>query len=133
MKDTTYRLIYAGLGLALVAVAAAAVAFTPSGTEAQLPDPIDRVFPLPNDSVVRQTVVEVDMRVGYEIVLFVDDFRISPNELAIQTGTNLHTWQPAPGRFLETWNAGPHTIRVEWDRTSGLPDPGSYTWTFRVR
>ena len=133
MKDTTYRLVYAGLGLALVAVVALALAFNPNGTETQLPDPVERVFPLPNDSVVRQTVVEIDMQVGYEIVLFVDGFRVSPAEIAIQAGTNLHAWQPAPGRFLETWDPGPHEIRVEWDRTTGLPDPGSYTWTFRVR
>ena len=133
MKDTTYRLVYAGLGLALVAVIALAVAFSPSGTSPQLPEPVDRVFPLPNDSVVRQTVIEIDMAVGYEIVLFVDGFRVSPVEVSIQTGTNLHTWQPGPGRFLETWEPGPHEIRVEWDRSAGLPDPGSYTWTFRVQ
>ena len=133
MKDTTYRLVYAGLGLALVAVVALALAFNPSGTETPLPDPVERVFPLANDSVVRQTVIEIDMKVGYEIVLFVDGFRVSPAEIAIQQGTNLHSWQPAPGRFLETWDPGPHEIRVEWDRTTGLPDAGSYTWTFRVR
>jgi hypothetical protein len=83
--------------------------------------------------VVRQTIIEIDMAVGYEVVLFVDGFRISPAELAVQTGTNLHTWQPAPGRFLETWEPGPHEIRIEWDRSAGLPDPGSYTWTFRVQ
>lgn len=133
MKDTTYRLVYAGLGLALLAVVALAVALNPSGTESQLPDPVERIFPLPNDSVVRQTVIEIDMEVGYEIVLFVDDIRISPIEIDIQTGTNLHRWQPAPGRFLEDWAPGPHEIRIEWNRTAGLPDPGSYSWTFRVR
>ena len=133
MKDTTYRLVYPGLGLAPLAVVALAIAFNPTGTESQLPDPVERVFPLPNDSVVRQTVIEIDMEVGYEIVLFVDDIRISPIEIDIQTGTNLHRWQPAPGRFLEDWAPGPHDIRIEWNRTTGLPDPGSYSWTFRVR
>ena len=133
MKDTTYRLVYAGLGLALVAVVALTVVFNPSGTESPLPEPVERVFPLPNDSVVRQTAVEIDMAVGYDIVLYVDGFRVSPAEIAIQAGTNLHSWQPAPGRFLERWEPGPHEIRVEWDRTTGLPDPGSHTWTFRVR
>ena len=131
MKDTTYRLVYAGLGLALVAVVA--LAFSPSGTEVRLPEAVERVFPLPNDSVVRQTVVEVDLQVGYELELIVDGFRVSPAEIAIQTGTNLHSWQPAPGRFLESWEPGVHEVRVEWDRATGLPDPGSYTWTFRVR
>ncbi len=133
MKETTYRLVYAGLGLALVAVIGLAIAFNPSGAEPRLPDPVERVFPPPNDSVIRQTVLEIDLVVGYELVLFVDGFRISPAEIRVQAGTNRYSWQPAPGRFLEAWEPGSHEIRIEWDRVSGLPDPGSYSWTFRVQ
>ncbi|MBT8203131.1 MAG: hypothetical protein HKN74_10835 [Acidimicrobiia bacterium] len=133
MNSTTYRLIYAALGLALIAVAGFAIALNPSGNEAELPDPVERVFPRPNDSVVRQTVIEVDLQVGYELTLFVDGIRIAPGEIDIQAGTNLHVWQPAPGRFLEDWAPGPHEIRIEWQRTTGLPDPGSFSWTFRVQ
>lgn len=133
MKDTTYRLLYATLGLALVAVVAVALLFAPSGSEANLPDPVERIFPLPNDAVIRQTTLEVDMEVGYQIVLFVDDIRISPAEIGVQTGTNLYTWRPGPGRFLETWEPGAHTIRIEWEQVTSLPDPGSYTWSFRVQ
>jgi len=133
MNDTTYRRIYLGLGLALAAVIGLAIAFSPSGTETPLPEPIERIFPLPNDSVIRQASLEIDMQVGYDIVLFVDGFRISPVEIGVQTGTNRYVWQPAPGRFLETWAPGTHEITVEWDRTAGLPDPGSYSWSFRVQ
>ncbi|NNC92919.1 MAG: hypothetical protein HKN80_10550 [Acidimicrobiia bacterium] len=133
MKETSYRRVYLGLGFALVAVIATAIAWSPSGTPAVLPSPVERVFPLPNDSVIRQTVIEVDLEVGYDLVLFVDGFRISPAEISIQTGTNRFSWQPAPGRFLEAWEPGRHQIRIEWARTSGLPDSGSYSWTFRVQ
>ena len=133
MKDTTYRFVYAGLGIALVAVVGLTLALSPSGTESPLPDPVERIFPLPNDSVIRQAALEIDMQVGYEIVLYVDGFRISPVEIGIQPGTNRHVWEPAPGRFLETWEPGIHEITIEWDRTSGLPDPGSYSWSFRVQ
>ncbi|NNJ47665.1 MAG: hypothetical protein HKP18_07530 [Acidimicrobiia bacterium] len=133
MKDTTYRFVYAALGIALVAVIGLAVAFSPSGTETPLPEPVERIFPLPNDSVIRQTALEIDMQVGYEIVLFVDGFRISPVEIGVQTGTNRYVWEPAPGRFLETWEPGTHEITIEWDRISGIPDPGSYSWSFRVQ
>jgi hypothetical protein len=133
MKDTTYRLVYAGLGLALAAVIGLAVVFSPNGTGSPLPDAVERIFPLPNDAVIRQTSLEIDMQVGYEIVLFVDGFRISPIEIGVQTGTNRYQWQPAPGRFLESWAPGPHEIRIEWERVTGLPDPGSYSWTFRVQ
>jgi hypothetical protein len=133
MKDTTYRRVYIGLGLALVAVVATAMALNPSGTPVELPEPLERVFPLPNDSVIRQTVIEIDLQVGYDLALFVDGFRVPPVEIEIQAGTNLHSWQPAPGRFLEAWEPGTHEVRVEWERTSGLPDPGSYSWAFRVQ
>ena len=133
MEDTTYRRIYIGLGLALAAVVGLAVAFSPSGTETPLPDPVERIFPLPNDSVIRQAALEIDMQVGYDIVLFVDGFRISPVEIGVQPGTNRYVWEPAPGRYLETWEPGTHEITIEWERTTGLPDPGSYSWSFRVQ
>ncbi len=133
MKDTNYRLIYTALALALVAVVGFAVALSPSGTPSPLPEQVEGLFPRPNDSVIRQASLEIDMQVGYEIVLFVDDIRISESEVRVQTGTNRHVWEPAPGRFLETWTPGTHTVRIEWDRAIGLPDPGSYSWTFRVR
>lgn len=133
MKDSTYRRIYLGLGLALAAVIGLAIVLSPSGTPAELPGPVERVFPLPNDSVIRQTVIEVDMEIGYDLALVVDGFRISPAEIGVQTGTNRFSWQPAPGRFLEAWEPGIHEIRIEWERTSGLPDSGSYSWTFRVQ
>jgi len=133
MKASTYRLLYAGLGLVLLAVAVIAVAFSPSGEEVTLPAPIERLFPQPNDSVIRQTSVEVDLAPGYDVVLFVDGFRIAPPELTVQTGTGVATWRPAPGRFIERWDTGVHELRIEWQRSQGLPDPGSFSWTFRVQ
>ena len=61
MRDSTYRLVYAGLGLVLVAVVALTVAFGPSGDETGLPEPIERVFPLPNGAVIRQAVVDTEL------------------------------------------------------------------------
>ena len=132
MKASTYRSLYAGLGLVLVAVVILTLWLNPSGEGAPLPAAIERLFPLPNDSVIRQTSVEVDMAPGYDVVLFVDGFRIAPPELTIQTGTGLATWRPGPGRFIEQWETGLHELRVEWQRAQGLPEPGAYTWTFRV-
>ena len=133
MSDQTYRLIYAGLGLTLVAVIALAFGFSPSGEETPLPDPVERVFPLPNDSVIRQAALEIDMEVGYEIAIFVDGVEVPSIEYTVQTGTNLYTWQPRPGRSMARWTPGLHEVRIEWDRPAGIPDPGSYAWTFRVQ
>ncbi len=133
MKASTYRLLYAGLGLILLALIVLTIAFSPSGEEVVLPDAVERVFPRPNDAVIRQTAVEVDMAPGYEVVLFVDGFRIVPPELTVQTGTGVATWRPGPGRFIERWEPGVHELRIEWQRTQGLPEPGSFSWTFRVQ
>lgn len=133
MRDSTYRLIYLGLGLGLVAVVGFTLAFSPSGDVTSLPDQVESLFPAPNDSVIRQTAIEVDMEAGYEITLFVDGIRIAESELTRQVGTAFYTWRPAPGRFIEEWEPGEHEVRIEWERPTGLPDPGSFTWTFRVQ
>jgi hypothetical protein len=133
VSDSTYRLIYAGLGLGLLAVVALAVAFAPSGDAVDLPGPIERIFPQPNDSVIRQTAIEVDVEPGYGLVLFVDGIRISETEVQEQVGTGLFSWRPQPGAFIESWEPGLHQVRIEWARRTGLPDPGTFTWTFRVQ
>ncbi|MCB2222639.1 MAG: hypothetical protein KQH83_00580 [Actinobacteria bacterium] len=129
-----HRLAYLWLTAALVAVVAAAVLLSPSGDPAGPPAPLEEVFPAPGDQVVRQTVVEVDLPVGYEIALFVDGRRVPPDEIGATPSTGVFVWQPAPGGSMEVWAAGEHTVRVEWDRTEGgRPDPGEYEWSFRVR
>ena len=133
MNDSTYRLVYAGLGLGLVAVIALAVAFAPSGEAVDLPDQVERIFPQPNDSVIRQTAIEVDMQPGYAVVLFVDGIRIPESNLIEQVGTGLFSWRPEPGELIESWEPGEHEVRIEWERRTGLPDPGTFSWNFRVR
>jgi len=133
MNDTKYRFILVLLSLGLAAVIGLAIGFSPSGTESPLPEPLERIFPRANDSVPRGTAVEVDLKVGYQIDLYVDGEPIPRDEYAIQTGTNLVTWAPGPGRTIERWAPGVHELRIDWDRELGIPDPGSYTWTIRVQ
>ena len=133
MDRTGYRLVYAGLGLALVALVAVVVAIFPTGDEATLPDPLEGVFPSPGDIVVRQTAVEVDLPVGYSLDLEVDGIRIPPVLIGFTEPTGQYVWQPAPGTLIEQWEGGEHTVRIVWDRTFGRPDPGEFEWSFTVR
>ena len=129
-----YRLVYTGLGLLLVAILAVAFAFYPEGEHSPLPDPLEAVFPNPGDAVVRQTVIQVDMPVGYGLDLIVDGVRIPDQEVGFTQATGVFTWQPTPGGTMEIWTAGRHTVRIDWDRLAGgRPDPGTFTWSFTVQ
>ncbi len=128
-----HRLVYTGLTLALAALVAAVVWLMPAGEESGLPEPLESVFPEPGDAVVRQTVVEVDLPVGYVIELWVDGDPVPPFEIGVTESTGRWVWQPGPGRSVEQWSAGGHTVRITWDRPLGRPDPGEFEWSFRIQ
>ncbi len=129
-----YRLVYAGLGLLLVATIALGFALLPSGEPTDLPGPIEEVFPKPGDSVIRQTDVEVDLEIGYELELWVDGFRVPDSEVVFVDATGVARWAPSPnGLYLTEWTPGSHTIRVVWNRVSGPTDVGEFQWEFRVQ
>ncbi len=126
-----YRLVYAGLGLALVAVVALGLAFGSAGGEPDpLPAPLEDLSPRPGDSVQRLHPIEVKMRPGYDLVLSIDGIRIPEAELVTVEATGVHAWQPGPGRLFEQWTRGEHTVRITWNTSAGLSDAGDYTWTF---
>lgn len=133
MDARTYRRIMIGSAAALVALVAAIWVINPLGDDAALPAPLEDVFPLPGDTVVRQTVVEVDLPAGYVIDLEIDGIRIPSRELGLIEGTGLWSWGPGPDKLWEIWDGGEHTVTVRWDRVDGgRPDPGEFTWTFRI-
>ena len=116
-----------------MAVILAAIGFSTSGSEATLPEPVEAIFPLPGDSVIPQQGVLVDMKVGYSIVIRVDGVVIPQAEIRLVEPTGTSTWQPDEGHAVETWLPGDHTVVISWDRVTGLPDRGSFSWTFRVQ
>lgn len=133
MDQTRYRLLYAGLALALLAVIVLAVAFgSPEGRDIGLPDPVESVSPLPGETVMRQARIEVDLPVGVELALFVDGVRVPESEIEVVEATGVHTWEPAPGQVITTWTPGPHTVRISWQSATGAVDPGQFEWSFRV-
>ena len=126
-----YRLVYIGLGLALVAVVALGIALSRSGEGSPLPEVVEAVRPVPGSQVPRQARLEVDMIGGYDVEIFVDDIRLPDNEVLVVAATGLYAWQPGPDRLFEAWNRGIHTVRIIWNTTTGIPDTGEYSWTFR--
>ena len=126
-----YRLVYLGLGLLAIAAIAFGIAFNRSGDELLLPEQIEAISPRPGDLVPPQTNVEVDLPVGYRADIFVDGWQVE--DATFVEGTGVYRWTPSPqSPTITEWSAGEHTVRVVWDKISGLPDPGEFEWSFRV-
>ena len=129
------------VAVAVVAVAVLAISYgkvdsSPGGSQA--PAVIESVQPAPGDLAPRQSVIEVDLQSGYRAELWIQTnpatgtwLRIPESELVFVEGTGVLTWSPGPGRVVEEWAAGEHTLRVIWDTLTGLPDVGEYEWSFR--
>ncbi len=126
-----YRLIYIGLGLVGIAAIALGIALSTDGEETVLEEPLEAVSPQPGALVPPQTSIEIDLEVGYEAAIFVDGFPI--NNATFVEATGVYRWAPTPADpVISEWTSGEHTVRVAWDTYTGLPDPGSFEWTFRV-
>lgn len=126
-----YRYIYVGLGLLAVAVVAFGVALGGGGEPLKLPDPIEAISPAPGDLVTFQAGIEVDMEVGYTADIYVDGWLMQDTNFV--DGTGVYRWAPTPSNpTLNEWTPGEHIIRVVYDTVNGLPDPGTFEWSFRV-
>jgi hypothetical protein len=133
MTVTKYRLVLLLLGAALFLVVIGAVLLAPGGTSVPLPEQIESVNPPDGAIVLRQIGLEIDMKPGYSIQLTVDGAHIPSVEVDFTDSTGIARWRPGPGKTFEDWAPGTHTIAIDWERVSGLPDPGRYVWTFRVQ
>ena len=128
-----YRLIYGALSAALLAVIVIAFVFgSPEGEDIGLPEQIEAIRPVPQETVLRQAQIEVDMQVGYEVEIWVDDVQLPAQEILFVEGTAVFSWAPGIDRLFTEWTRGEHTATVKWRSVTGLPDVGEYTWTFRV-
>jgi hypothetical protein len=128
-----YRLTFTLLGLALAAVVIGAIILAPSGRPATVPDVLESYSPEDQSTVLRQTQIQIDLPVDYAIDLVVDGVAIPDAEINTVPETGRFTWRPDETTIIPEWTPGFHTVWVRWDRVTGLPDPGEWTWTFRVQ
>ena len=85
------------------------------------------------DIVQRQTALVIDLRAGYSLVLRIDGTLIPDADIEVTEQTGVHVFRPAPGKAIEEWIPGFHVVEIDFDRSSGLPDPGSLRWSFRTQ
>lgn len=126
-----YRLIYLGLALIGVAAIVLGILLTPEGQTGEIPPPIESLSPAPDSQVPLQTTLIIDLEVGYQADIVVDGWPIA--DAQFEPATGVYRWTPSPNSpTIQEWTPGTHTVRVTWNTTTGLPDTGSYEWSFRV-
>ena len=133
MSATRYRVILSILGLLLGALTVGAVILAPSGDVTDLPGAVERFAPADGAIVQRQTALEIVLRPGYELDLVVDGLPIPPAEMDVTEPTGRYVFRPEPWKTITEWTPGFHVVEITFDRTSGLPDPGSLRWSFRTQ
>ena len=131
MTKQTYRFIILLLTGLLALVITWGISFSQDNSEELvLPNSLENIYPLPYDQVPQQASLEIDLPVGYQLTLIVDNYIIPQSEIQYVEATGVYIWRPGPNKTFETWNPGKHTVRISWDTITGLPDFGEYAWEF---
>ncbi len=133
MTATRYRVILSILGVLLALLAVGAVILAPSGDVTELPAAVERYSPADGAIVQRQTALEIVLAPGYGLTLEVDGVVIPAAEIEVTEQTGRHVFRPEAWKSIPEWVPGFHVVEITFDRTSGLPDPGSLRWSFRTQ
>jgi len=133
VSSTRYRIILSVLGLAFGALVVGAVILAPSGEVTNLPDAVETFSPADGAIVQRQTALEVDLQAGYTLTLVIDGVTIPAEDIDVTEATGFHVFRPGPDKVITEWLPGFHIVEIAFDRTVGLPDPGSLRWSFRIQ
>lgn len=133
-ERSSYRVIYFGIGLVVVAAVVLGIAFGGGSEPSPLPAPIESLLPRPNDRALSQAILEVDLEGGYRASIYLDGFLLPENEVVFVEPTGVHRWQPSPlSVVVPEWTPGMHEVKIVWDSLGGLPSPGEFTWSFRIQ
>lgn len=133
VNASTYKLLYGGIGLTIVAIVVLTWAFAPSGVRPNYPAGLERVSPTNGETVLSQGLIEVDLEPNYELTLIVDGLEIPPDQInSVGGGTGIHLWGPGPGRAFSAWTPGEHEVTVTFFNPTGVGG-GAFTWSFRTQ
>ncbi len=133
VNSSTYKLLYGGIGLTIVAIVVLTWAFAPSGIRPDYPDGLERVAPTSGETVLSQGLIEIDLEPNYQLSLIVDGLEIPPDQInEVGGGTGIHLWSPGPGRAFSAWTPGEHEVTVNFFNPTGIGG-GTYTWSFRTQ
>lgn len=134
MDARTTRTIQVGLGSLLVAVMVWAFVYDGGGSGSTLPEAVDSISPGDGAQAPRQQPVTVDMAVGYDVILFVEDrasgefVEVDASTTRFEAATGVLVWTPP----IDAAPTGRLRLRIEYRATTGLPETGSYEWSIRT-
>ncbi|MCB1245639.1 MAG: hypothetical protein KDB69_00055 [Acidimicrobiia bacterium] len=133
MNTTGYRVTYTLLGLALAAIIAGAILFIPSGDPETLPDAVENYSPQDGDLVTNPIKVVIDLKNDYAVQLVIDGTPVPTDEVDSIPETGRHQFTPGPGKVIERWSPGEHTVVASYRGGVGDIDTGTVVWTFRIQ
>ena len=104
---------------------------TKAGT---LPATILSLQPTPEGIIRPQDTITVQLQTDLTGTLVLDGQEIPTNQLQKVPELGEVSYRPGPGKGLEQFPPGRHSVTVEyWLQTKPRPiHPGTYTWTFQV-
>jgi hypothetical protein len=133
MTTTGYRIVYALLAVALAAIVGAAILFIPSGDPERLPAAVEAYAPGDGDLVVQPIKVVLDLLPGYRATFVIDGQPIPEDQVDAIVETGRHQFEPGPGKVIERWSPGDHTVVASYIGGDNGIDAGTVVWTFRIQ
>ena len=133
MNTTGYRVTYALLAVALLAIVGASILFIPSGDPEKLPTAVESYSPKDGDIVANPIKVVIDLLADYDAEFVIDGVPIPPEDVDSILATGRHQFTPGEGKAIERWSPGSHTVVVSWTGGPSQIDVGTLVWTFTVQ
>ncbi len=133
MNTTGYRVTYTVLAIALLAIIGGAILLIPAGNPSLLPPAVERYAPNDGDIAINPITVVIDLKANYSAQFVIDGVRIPDSDVDSIVATGRYQFEPGPGKILERWTPGEHTVVATWVGGPSDTDTGTLVWTFRVQ
>ena len=133
MTTTGYRITFALLAVALIIIIGGSVLLIPAGNPEQLPAAVERYSPGDGDITVNPVKVMIDLKPNYAAQFVVDGISIPQIDMDSILETGRHQFVPGPGKIIERWIPGNHTVVAPWTGGANNVESGTLIWTFQVQ
>jgi len=133
MTTTAYRVTLAILAVVLLAIIGGSILLIPAGDPELLPSAVERYSPGEGDLAINPVRVILDLQPNYDARFVIDGVNIPQDEMDSIVETGRHQFEPGPGKTIERWTPGQHTVVATWIGGPNNSDVGTLVWTFRVQ